>query len=389
MRVKGVAMRIAVIGAGIAGLVAAAGMQADGHEVTVFERRDEPNPAGAGLTLFNNAFEALDLVGLGDAVRNIARDGITGGSIAVLRRSQGEATASWLLSVPVTAAATMRSVHRAALHHELLVHLRPGTVRTGSAALVTADGTPQVTANDRDEQFDLVVAADGIRSQNRGLLGLDTGLRYAGYTAWRGVTNRPVSFDLQPGEIWARGQVFGMVPLLDGRVYWYATRNLPEGQRASNEYEFVQQQFATWHAPVRECIAATAEDAVMRHDIYDLAGPLTTFVCGRTVLIGDAAHAMTPNLGQGAGQGIEDAATLTYLLRDADAGELDTILARYVQLRKRRTSVVMRRSRAAGAMAQAEHPFAVGFRNALVRLTPGWVMSATMQRLQRWPSPVR
>ena len=382
-------MRIAVIGAGIAGLVAAAGMQADGHEVTVFERRDEPNPAGAGLTLFNNAFEALDLVGLGDAVRNIARGDITGGSIVNLRRSRSGPTASWLLSVPATAAATMRSVHRAALHHELLAHLLPGTVRTSCAAVVAADGTPRVTARGRDEEFDLVVAADGIRSQNRRHVGLDTGLHYAGYTAWRGVTERPVSFDLQPGEIWARGQVFGMVPLLDGRAYWYATRNLPEGQRASNEYEFVQQQFASWHAPVRECIAATTEDAVMRHDIYDLAKPLATFVRGRTVLIGDAAHAMTPNLGQGAGQGIEDAATLTCLVRDADEAELDTILGRYVQLRKRRTSTVMRRSRAAGAMAQAEQPLTVGLRNALVRLTPGWVMSATMQHLQRWPTPVR
>ncbi|MEF3322828.1 FAD-dependent monooxygenase [Gulosibacter sp. GYB002] len=388
-------MRIAIVGAGIAGLVTAAGIQADGHEVAVFERRDEPNPVGAGLTLFNNAFAALDLLGLGDSIRQISRDGIVSGAIAAMRPTRNGPKVSWLLSVPSSATATMRSVHRVALHRELMAQLAPGTVRTGSAALVAADGTPQVTASGRTEQFDLVVVADGLRSRNREILGLDTGLRYAGYTAWRGVTEQPVSFAVQPGEIWGRGQVFGMVPLPDARVYWYATRNTAEGQRVDNEYELVREEFSGWHETVQECIAVTAPDAVMRHDIYDLAKPLTSFVRGRTVLLGDAAHAMTPNLGQGAGQGIEDAATLTCLLRDAGgrmlrdaSGEaLDAALAKYSQLRQKRTSSVLRRSRSAGLMAQAEHPAAVGFRNALTRLMPPQVMSAMTQRLQQWPKP--
>lgn len=376
-------MRIAVIGAGIGGLVAAAGLQADGHEVTVFEQRQEPSPDGAGLTLFGNAFEALDLLGLGDLVRSISS-----GAIASMRAGQRHPSGSWLMTVPQSAVASMRSVHRVALHRALTEQLEAGTLRTGSVASVAAEGSPRVTVGDHTEDFDLVVVADGIRSRNRISLGLDTGVHYAGYTAWRGVTSRPVDIHGEAGETWGRGQLFGIVPLPDDRVYWFGTLNAPAGTLFTDEHEAVQRTFAGWHDPIQACIAATPPDAVMRHDIYDLAKPLTSFVRGRTVLLGDAAHAMTPNLGQGAGQGIEDAATLALLLRNASVDELESVLAAYSELRQKRTKAVLQRSRTAGRVAQAASPLAVGLRNTALRLTPGKVMGALSERLHEWPKPM-
>lgn len=217
-------MRIAVIGAGIGGLVAAAGLQADGHEVTVFEQRREPSPDGAGLTLFGNAFDALDLLGLGDAVR-----AVSSGAIASMRAGQRTPSGSWLISVPAGAVTSMLSIHRVELHRVLTEQLHAGTLRTGNAAHVNADGSPRVTLDGGSEDFDLVVAADGIRSRNRVALGLDTGLHYAGYSAWRGVTGRPVDLHGEAGETWGRGQLFGIVPLPDDRVYWFGTLNTPAG----------------------------------------------------------------------------------------------------------------------------------------------------------------
>ncbi|MFV0435171.1 MAG: FAD-dependent monooxygenase [Leucobacter sp.] len=379
-------MRIAVIGAGIGGLVTAAGLQADGHEVTVFEQRRKPSPDGAGLTLFGNAFEALDLLGLGDAVRNVSSGGISGGSIAAMRPGRERASASWLVTVP-QGAISVRSVHRVELHRALAEQLHTGTLRAGSAALVAPDGSPRVTVGDRTEGFDLVVVADGIRSRNRVALGLDTGLRYAGYTAWRGVTARPIDIHGAAGETWGRGQVFGVVPLPDDRVYWYGTLSTAAGTEFPDEHEVVRRQFAGWCDPIQNCIAATPSDAVMRHDIHDLARPLTSFVRGRTVLLGDAAHAMTPNLGQGAGQGIEDAATLALLLRNANADEVDSMLARYSDLRRKRTGGIMRRSRTAGRVAQAANPLASALRNAALRLTPGSAAGLMSRRVQAWPKP--
>lgn len=375
-------MRIAVIGAGIGGLVVAAGLQADGHEVAVLEQRQEPSPDGAGLTLFGNAFEALDVLGLGDVVK-----GVSSGAIASMRPGQRHPSGTWLITVPQSAVASMHSVHRVDLYRALSGQLKAGTLCTGSAAHVASDGSPRVTVGELTEDFDLVVVADGIRSRNRVALGLDTGLHYAGYTAWRGVTSRPVDISREAGETWGRGQLFGIVPLPDDRVYWFGTLTTEAGTEFPDEHEAVRRQFAGWHAPIQDCITATPSDAVMRHDIYDLARPLPSFVRGRTVLLGDAAHAMTPNLGQGAGQGIEDAATLVLLLRSASTSELDFALDRYSDLRQKRTATVMQRSRTAGRVAQAAHPVAVGLRNTALRLTPGRVMGALSQRIHAWPRP--
>lgn len=375
-------MRVAIIGAGIGGLTAAAGLQADDHEVTVFEQRSEPSPDGAGLTLFGNAFEALDLMGLGDTVR-----AVSSGAIATMRAGQRHPSGSWFITVPPGAVSSLRSVHRVELHQALIEELQPGTVHSGQTALVSEDGSPRVTVGGQIEDFDLVVVADGIRSRNRSALGLDTGLHYAGYTAWRGVTSHPVDIRAEAGETWGRGKLFGIVPLPDDRIYWFGTLNTPAGAEFADEHEAVRRQFADWHVPITECIDATLPESVMRHDIYDLAKPLTSFARGRTVLLGDAAHAMTPNLGQGAGQGIEDAATLTLLLRGAGTNDLDSMLAKYSFLRKKRTSAVLQRSRTAGRVAQASHPLAVSLRNTVLRLTPGKVMGSMSQRIQSWPRP--
>lgn len=373
-------MRIGVIGAGIGGLVVAAGLQRDGHEVTIYEQRPEASPDGAGLTLFQNAFDALDAIGLGDAVHDISS-----GAIALLQAGQRTPSGSWLVSVPPAAVASLRSVHRVDLHRVLTEQLQPGTLRFTSAAVVTAGGAPRVTVDERTEAYDLVIAADGIRSLSRAALGLDPGVRYAGYTAWRAVTEAPVDLHGEAGETLGRGQIFGVVPLPDNRVYWYATLSTPAGTEFANNHEEVRARFGSWHAPIPACLAATPADRVLRHDIYDLARPLSSFVCGRTVLLGDAAHAMTPNLGQGAGQGIEDAATLTVLLRGAHAGNLPSRLARYSDVRRKRTALIWQRSRMTGQIMQTARPVPATLRNAALRLIPGAALGAMSTRLQRGP----
>lgn len=375
-------MRIGIIGAGIGGLVTAIGLQTDGHDVSVFERRPAPSPDGAGLTLFGNAFEALDILGLRDAAEEVSSN-----AIAAMRPGQRHPSGSWLITVSRSSVATMRSVHRVALHRALTERLRPATLHSGAVAHVAADGSPRITVDGHDEDFDIVVVADGIRSRNRAALGLDPGLRYSGHTAWRGVTDRPIDIRGEAGETWGRGRIFGIVPLPDERVYWFATLNTPAGTRFDDEYRTVQRRFGDWHDPIPDCIAATSPDTLLRHDIHDLAAPPESFMRGRTVLLGDAAHAMTPHLGQGAGQAIEDAATLVLLLRGITPDRVDTALAQYSTLRRHRTATVMRRSRMAGRVAQAANPLAVGLRNTVMRLTPGTAVGAMSRRLLAWPAP--
>jgi FAD binding domain len=113
----------------------------------------------------------------------------------------------------------------------------------------------------------------------------------------------------------------------------------------------VRRLFGGWHDPVPALLAATPPDALSRLDIDDLGGPLPTFRRGRCVLLGDAAHAMAPDLGQGANQALDDAATLVRLTGTTD---LDRALDEYDRLRRPRTQRIARRARAlAGSRSRA------------------------------------
>lgn len=362
-------MRISIIGAGIGGLATASGLARDGHDVTVYERARRIFPAGSGLSLFGNAFTALDALGLGDAVRAIS-DSTAAGLRAGQRRPDGR----WISITPPDALTRLRIVHRADLHEVLLGALPHGTVRTGT----------EVLADELDA--DLIVAADGIRSRTRASWPGDPGVRYSGCSTWRGVTSAPVDLHAEAGETWGDGLRFGMAPLADGRVYWFGVATLPENTVFHDEVGELLRRFAGWHAPIAELIDATPADAIARHDIHDLAGPAPAFVRGRVALLGDAAHAMTPDLGQGGGQALEDAATLVRVLAATD--DVDAALTRYDTVRRARTQPIARRARMIGRLAQARGVLRTRVRDLVIGAAPASALRRQLADLQDWTPPV-
>ena len=162
----------------------------------------------------------------------------------------------------------------------------------------------------RETRGDLLVGADGLRSVVRSALFGPERPRYGGYTAWRAVTR----FDharVTPGETWGRGRRFGQWGMTGARIYWYATESVPEGEGDPPEgrKQGLLKLFRGWHEPVEDLIEATDESAILRNDVYDRPA-LRRWSVGRVTLLGDAAHPMTPDMGQGACQAIEDAVVL-------------------------------------------------------------------------------
>ena len=171
----------------------------------------------------------------------------------------------------------------------------------------------------------------------------------------------------------------------DGRVYRFATAFVPAGTATTDERAEVLRRFGAWHDPIPALIAATRGGEVPHHDINDLAGRLGSFARGRVALIGDSAHAMMPDLGQGGCLAIEDAVTLTALL-GAPATVTD-VLIQYDRQRRQRTQSLASRARMVGRVGQLSSRVGAGVRDGLLHLMPGSAFVRASTSVQRWDPP--
>jgi 2-polyprenyl-6-methoxyphenol hydroxylase-like FAD-dependent oxidoreductase len=337
---------------------------------------------GSGITLFPNAVRALDALGAGDAVRAVGAPPPTAG----MQRPDGSVVVD-VSDVPSVSG--IFAFHRADLHRTLRSFLPDGVLRTGVevTSIATEGDTASVTTADGGTlTADLVVAADGLRSTARGALWPEhAGLRYAGYTSWRAVTAQPVADVERGGETWGRGLRFGVLPLRDGRVYWFAVANAPAGATSPDPHAEVAARFGGWHDPIPRLLAATPPGDVLHLDIHDLYLPLPPFARGRVALLGDAAHAMTPDVGQGACQAIEDAVTLASAL--AGEPDLARALAAYDAQRRPRAESVVKAARRTGRLAQADGAVAVALRGLLLRVVPVSASTRMVERITAWTPP--
>lgn len=359
-------MRAVVVGAGIGGLGAALALLQRGHDVVVLERAKVLEAVGAGIALARNGQLALEQLGVADAV---AAAGAAAGRVQ-LRTKEGDV----LFDVPLHERGwEMLGTHRADLQTALVDAVGAERIRLGAACIAFEDDGARVSVLVEDggaEEADVVVGADGIDSVVRASLHGGEPPRYAGYVGWRTVIDfEDESLANVFTESWGCGERFGLVRIGGGRLYWFVSESAPEpdGPRRGSRGEFLS-RFGDWHDPIPAVLAATGEDdPIVGIGIYDRS-PIKRWGRGRVTLLGDAAHAMTPDVAQGASQALEDAVALGEAL--AETADVEQALRRYEDARTKRANTIVRQSRLAGRIAQISSPRGCRIRNKLVRGTP-------------------
>ncbi len=370
-------MRIVIIGAGIGGLSAGIALKQLGHQVHIYEKYAGFKPIGAGLTVWRNALLGLHELGIPDAAlqNNNVR------SLASLRNWDGAFLSNPnRLDLPRPIEDLVRVFHRAELQQTLIDAFGPEDIvlDTAFASFTqTADSVTLTFSNGKSVACDLLIGADGIHSKVRQQLHPTSQPVYAGYTAWRAV----IPYDQAKcvsGETWGANQRFGMFPVSTDQMYWYATEVAPVGITSANgEKAYLQQIFADWHAPIADLLMQTPEESILRNDVYDI-DPLQKWGAGRVTLLGDAGHAMTPNLGQGACQAIESAVVLRNCLREAP--NVDEALRIYETKRIRRTTPMIKQCRQIGDIGQISNKVGIFARNTLMKAIPPRLQQAQMLR---------
>ena len=370
-------LSIGIVGGGIGGAAAALALTRAGIDATVYERAPELREVGAGLMLWPNATRVLKEFGVLD--RLAAHSGSSHSFL--VRASSGAVLMDIALGCFDSPALCAR---RSDLLAALVSAVPPGIVRLGQEFErfeESPDGVMIHFTNGVAHRHDFLIGADGIRSRVRARLFGAHDPIFRGYTIWRGLARlKGISVNGSNSETWGHGKRFGILHTGGDRFTWYASANTAPGHAdsAHGRQHDLLRLFHGWHYPIGALIEATPAPTILKNGAADLS-PLRRWGRGRVMLLGDAAHPCTPNLGLGGCMALEDAAVLARsFLREATP---EIALRRYETLRRARTRQVQRRSLLMGSIAQWENRMVAGGRQIVTRMLPARIFERNLRRL--------
>ncbi len=360
-------MTIDIIGAGIGGLTTAIALEQKGINTRIFEQAEQIKPIGAGIILANNAMQVYEKLGL----RKIIEE--NGNHISSMNITKPNLKP--LSKIDLSYFEQKHHIKNIAIHRGKLQQILLGKLKSTKINL----NHKLISINENKEGYSLdfesgnqiqskvILGADGLNSIVRRNLFTNHRIRSANQLCWRGVTDYklPTKFRNELNEAWGKLDRFGFVQIAESKVYWYALKSF---KKSKTEFSIddLSNYFQDYDLIVRDIIRSTKKEQIHTAEISDLK-PSKVWYRKNVCLIGDAAHAATPNMGQGACQAIEDAFTLSECL---DKYEINNAFAMYQKIRLPKAHQVVKTSWRIGKMAHQKNPILISLRNQMLRLSP-------------------
>jgi len=371
-------MTIDIIGAGIGGLTTAIALEKKGFKTRIFEQTEKIKPVGAGIILANNAMQVYEKLGLREIIEEkgniISSLNITDNNLSPLSKVN-------LTSFEEKFKVKSIAIHRSVLQQILIDQLHPSSLKLNhklQAITKRTEGYSLKFKNGEEINANILIGADGINSKVRQILFPKSSLRNANQICWRGITNfdLPENYKNELNEAWGKTERFGFVQIAKNKVYWYALKSFKTTKEELNLNK-ISNYFYQYNPTVQNIIASTKKEEIHTAEINDL-NPINSWHKENVCLIGDAAHAMTPNMGQGACQAIEDANTLSECL---DTHDTYNAFKKFEAVRLPKAQQIVKKSWQIGKMAHLSNPFLIALRNQTIKLISSSINTKQLNQL--------
>lgn len=357
--------KITIIGAGIGGLTTALTCKQKAINFSLYEASAQIKPVGAGIIIANNAMQVFQKLGISEKIERV------GNKISFMKITDSnlkEISVVDLKEYESKYGVYSLAIHRGELQKILAQEVGYENIFLAKRLSQIEKSKPfKLTFEDNTSiESSIVIGADGLNSVVRNQIFDKSKIRNANQKCWRGICefDLPKKYHNELNEAWGKGKRFGFVKISDKKVYWYALTKA--NKEIPNDIDLIE-LFDEFHTDILDIITATPKDHIIVGDIADLK-PIKNWSIENVCLLGDAAHATTPNLGQGACQAVEDAYVLGKLLKNTNSVEIAFKL--YQNARQKKVNEIVNTSWNIGKIAHLENSLGISIRNFLMKYTP-------------------
>ncbi|MBX9850969.1 MAG: FAD-dependent monooxygenase [Cytophagaceae bacterium] len=372
-------MNSIIIGGGITGLTTALALHKLGLSFRLFEKTPQLQAVGAGIWMAPNAMKVFKWLGIDEEIiqagRKLNKVEVANDQLISLRKSIHKA-------ITDDRGQAIISIHRAKLQEILYSKLPAEFIFLNKEYIRHEESGDKVKVffNNSSEEADILLAADGIHSKVRKSIFPESALRYSGQSCWRGVGDIALGKELESSciEAWGKEIRFGFSVIAANKVYWFAVIKSEAGEKdnSSSVKEIIYQRFNKFNPIISKIIEHTPSERIIRSDLFDLKR-LDSWHKGRVCLLGDAAHATTPNMGQGGAQGVEDAYFISnFLFRNTD---YEKAFSEFETSRRKKVDYVVNTSWRFGQMIH--NPLLQPVLKLMMKMSPEKMVVKQMQEL--------